>query len=312
MSEVTIYAFDQDYSFPRSNLDKSEVLSAAFSGRYNNSNRYELPLADEYQTAFNIVYAYLNDPRLDLPTLDEDLLIQILTIADYLIMPELIAKLINLLNTNDYSEETLLIFLKTIHPKAEEEGIKMFLQQHSLFWNNFSPLLQSYFRFFLNQNPEDPTNLPLIYRTVPYSANAQPYAKVVSSLEARVCQRQLQPIPIQSLPDITLAIREGQDLVLKTSPTTQQHYYYICPSSYPKYRSKRTRFTFEEGPLYCCSRPLGDHQPQLDPSWGNLQAAMTDQGWIVLVNSHWRGDFVVIWEPIVFQELRLIVDLSAL
>ena len=302
---VSILAFGREFPIPRANLAQSKTLAIGLSGRFAEQDEIELEIEDQYYPAFLIIYDYLLNPDIELPRMEPAIIEQVLLLADYLTMPNLTEYLLTTLIAGGYTTSEILPILSNFpHLPTAMEVARNIFARRGYFWEKLSTRTRAVLEPHFNQDLTRQVTTPVALIPIPQSLDTRKLLSMMPSGWARVCQKGNRPEVIEDVRDIPRLIRDGKKFALITDEQDRGHYI-TCPG--------RKQLTFRDiggKSLPCCG--AGSDLPTLDPRWGNLKPVVTDQGWVALINPNFKGDFILIWEPFILADLRIIVDLSAL
>ncbi len=302
---VTILAFGRAFPIPRANLTESETLSIGLSGRFAEQDEIDLDIEDQYYPAFLIIYDYLLNPNQALPKMSPDILEQVLFLADYLTMPNLTTYLIDTLISGGYSTaEILPILVNFSHlPNAAQAAENIFARR-GYFWEKLSNRTRAILEPHFNQDLTKQFTTPIALIPIAPTLDTRKLLSMMPSGWARVCQKGNRPEVIDDIRDIPYLIGQGKKIAIVNDEQDRPHYI-TCPGG------KQLVFKDIGGrSLPCCG--TNSTLPTLDPRWANLKAVMTSDGWVALIDPNHKGDFVLIWNPIVVKDLRIVVDASLL
>lgn len=296
---VQLHAFGEVFPLPRNKLIQSEVLSTALSGQFKEQDEVNLELDPEYYFGFLVVYNYLLDPNQNLPEMDLDVLIQTLALADYFVIPTLFDKLVEMMREGGYSfSELVPIYIQFAYlPIISKMGRAAFSKVKS--WNKLSSrtqsLLQPLFGQDLSANPKYPIGL----RVQRITYDTKSILNLMPAGWAAKCQKGNRPEVIEDFKHLPIYI--GQSKAIANIGGS----YITCPGG------KQLRTENIKGQLLpCCG--TSTNLPLLDPKFSKLKAIKADNGYLALVDPKFSGDFILIWNPLIDDDLRIIVDQDAL
>ncbi len=271
-SIIVIHAFNKDYIIPKSSIRKSKFLEAATRGYFKESfDTIELNLDPELESAFDLVVDYLNDVKI----LPVSLVGEVLVIADYLIIDDLIKLVLDEINPKDLP---LILLNYGYIPQVAKLGASVF-KERGYYLSEYSKKFQQ----LVAELDSDLNHLPIVFKPGGFlTTDNSKFMNLMAKGWASKCQKHDRPEIIRDINDISNGV----------SFSYWNGHYIKCPGN----KSLVTE------PYPCCS---GTNKSQ---KWPDRKAIMTTSGWVVLVPKKYHGDFIVLWDPIILTDKHIIIE----
>lgn len=321
---IIFNAFGNKYPVSDEGMRLSQVLSASYSGKFKDvDNEIMIDLEPEFKPALEALVNYMNKPNEPIKKLKGSDLLNFLSLADYLSVTSVINKVVNNLSETS-NNEALAISLEFSHlpevssyasqnigkyskpPKSKlyREEIVEINRVGNWFKN-----LNNANRDLLNKRKGKLDERPIFFKTLyPHdgtiieqvSKSGKTFLNLMPKGWAAKCQKANKPEVIKDFSTISKLIGEGVNFMLFTDQDGEGHYV-RCPG-----KKSFDNITNDGKSLPCCSQ--SESVAVMDKAWGKLKTVVTDDGWLVLTNKNFVGDYLLIWKPIIFEDLGIIID----
>ncbi|SHO33535.1 Hypothetical protein BQ3484_467 [Cedratvirus A11] len=275
--EFTLEVFDRGYVLPPSAVQRSKFLTSLFSGKYREEQHVELNLDQSLQPAFEIVYDYLLNQRLDHRSIlsNRELFQDVFFLASYLNIPSLVITLAS--ESQNFDEETLTSFMEFL----EEPEVRNVLFRYHVSVHRYFAELPEWVQeeILQKQTAQNVKSGELYTLLLPPLIDEEIDRSNLRDLRARyppgysrTCQTAHRPRVIQA-ENITSRAFLVSDIGLEQ--------FTVCPDAFPELR-------FNSRGELCCGKIASR-----DPRIKSYKPFSSPLGYTILVPGNFVGDYIL-------------------